>query len=516
MAQPQSEADPRMPPELINHPSVRQVFHFLSAMAARAYRWPLLVCNVVLSKGPFSGGLLDPGPRRPFKAMEVLARLGRYLRLSLRWWFRYVAMARACARSGAAAPAISVDRLVVIDTYFLLGRLRTQGCFRDIYFPGLTRFLERKGQAYVYAPRFYGMDNPANLGRDLAMLARQGVPALTEWQALRAADYLRLLGFILAYPLAVLGLMARLDPDEPRERALRQALAGSLDQVAAVNYSRYLFGRRLARLPADSIKCISWYENQAYDQCFYRGLHSRPGKVEIYGAQLFVWPPSILNIHPDEALAGFGVLPDHVVVNGPYYLPRRSRLDYRVGPSLRSSDLFSVEPDPGHGSGALLALSNVDFESRNCLEMVAGLDWSEMELRIRLHPSASPKAYRDLMPPRFTPSTGDLYGEITGSAVVMGSESSVLVEAICLGVPVLYLDNARRLSHNPLPAFGQGEMWLSTSSAGDIPALLDRLASFTREQPERAREIARWYRANLYTPPGDQALAAAFDLFPPA
>ena len=78
---------------------------------------------------------------------------------------------------------------------------------------------------------------------------------------------------------------------------------------------------------------------------FYKGLRSDSGKVEIYGSQLFFYSKDHLNIVPDENEMRFSILPDMILSNGPAMIPKASRLNFAVGPSLSYAKI-NIQKNP--------------------------------------------------------------------------------------------------------------------------------------------------------------------------
>ena len=155
---------------------------------------------------------------------------------------------------------------------------------------------------------------------------------------------------------------------------------------------RYFLGKRVSSLKGPEIKCISWYENQARDKTFIRGLRHVPGKVEIFGAQLFLRTPNVLNIIPDESEIPFGVLPDKVLVNGPNYDLGLKYTSEEVGPSLRYWKLFQVKADPKKGNIILVLLPYWDHVINNILSLIRLIDWPAAVV-IKFHPTVAKNKY---------------------------------------------------------------------------------------------------------------------------
>ena len=93
---------------------------------------------------------------------------------------------------------------------------------------------------------------------------------------------------------------------------LKHTLVDTLDTVTFYDYLRYLQGRRISLLPYEKIKLVGWFENQSLHKCLYRGLREENKKTVIYGAQLFLYSSTALNLIVDEEEVPLGVVPDKI------------------------------------------------------------------------------------------------------------------------------------------------------------------------------------------------------------
>ena len=189
--------------------------------------------------------------------------------------------------------------------------------------------------------------------------------------------------------------------DSIEDRLLRFALWETLDTVILKNYMRYLFGKEVSCLKNSEIKCISWYENQASDKAFFRGLRHVSGKIKVFGAQLYLRTQGLLNVQPDESEIHFGVVPDKILVNGPGYNLGLKVISEGVGPSLRYRKLFGIKADPARGDIILILLPYHDHVSRYVLELIKEVDWSAAVM-IKFHPSVEKDKYAAHIPSEFS------------------------------------------------------------------------------------------------------------------
>jgi len=282
-----------------------EAFSLLSQVNREAYNNIMLLSNQVLSKNTVTNNFL-PRFLQGQAATKVstgalLLKLTRYYFYSFKDYASYLKeIFQYLLNNAAFRPRRDKKNLIIIDTFFLLDKIIREGRLIDRHFSGLAELLERKGLHFVYLPIFDGMKRGFSFLMALKILNEQKIPVIYEYQMLTLTDLLRIIYFILLYPFYVLRLAYRTGLRRREGELLKHELLDTLDQPVFRNFSRYLQGRNICRLPYEKVQVISWYENQALHKNLYKGLRSNPAKVKIYGAQLFLYSSNLLNINPDE------------------------------------------------------------------------------------------------------------------------------------------------------------------------------------------------------------------------
>jgi hypothetical protein len=417
---------------------------------------------------------------------------------------------------------------VIVDTFALLPDLAGNGRFHEGYLPGLAAALRQHGHLPVHLYRLYGSRSPRVLWKALKVLATAG-PGLTEAHLLNGKDWLRLIRHCFAYPPALRRLIRSLDAVDPAapEAWIRGALIRTAGQNVLSGEARRLAGLRLGTalgtLPGGNppARVISWYENQTVDKALHRGLtqaeRSTGRHIPTLGAQLFIWPDTLLNNHPDDGEAALGLAPDRILVNGPFFLPENSRQTYALGPSLRYGHLFGPlrSGNPAGNLPLLVLLSYHPEEAERVLQLVLPLARKEQGLLYKFHPATRVADFASSLPPSPSLISGALAPALSRAGAVIGAGSGSLAEAVVLGLPVLTVEDPSGvdgLSLTYLPPLGRGQLWESVRRTGDIESALRRLRAF-RQNPAYTASVAA-FRDLLFTAPTPEAIREAF--FPPA
>jgi hypothetical protein len=567
----------------------REIFDAFSRITGNVFRHNRLLSCPTLSKAPNYGQAAERFRRKtPIRPLSVLALARIVLRyvaanfghlgfMVLTWVYIRV-LGWKMPESTLRDPD---KRLIVLDTFAVLPRIAGDGEYRELYMPGLERECQARGHNTLTLYRLYGSRHPRELWRAMLVLSRRG-GGLTEAHLLTASDWLALAGHCFAYPVALYRLIRSLGrfPAHSPEAYIREALLRTAGQCVLIGEARRLAGYRLGLLlgarphaipvPARGHRSgpgtalISWYENQTVNKCLLRGLseaeQAGARHVPSIGAQLFIWPASLLNNHPDDGEAALGLAPDLVLVSGPRFLPEASRQHYAVGPSLRYGEMFAPPlkrhvnldgdsdsmwgsaPHPARGmmpldphSGAsrstgdvssaasdaamasplLVLLSYHPEEVRRVLQMLLPFAERGAKLRYKFHPATRPEHFVAWLPnaPELVRGTlkSALQSVFYQNGMVLGSGSGSLAEAVVMGIPVLHAgDAAHGHGLNYLPDYGKGVLWEEVSRGEDMPAAMRVLRAGLRD-PRRVEMTLR-FRDLLFTEPTPERIADAFGL----
>ncbi|MDI6688198.1 MAG: HAD hydrolase-like protein, partial [Desulfobacterales bacterium] len=372
---------------------LKEAFDFLSAVNQNAYNNIYLLSNLILSKNPSANNFLNRFLRGVNAGTQniftIIFKLILYYMKSFVYFIIYILFFVAFRLSGLRYSINpSSKEFVLIDTFFLIDVIQRNNKFEDSYFIGLKEILNNLGKHYAYLPVFYSTKNPLRLFKVFKILKRDKEPVLTEYQLLSSMDMLKIFYFILAYPVNVLMLAKDIKEDsEDLPRLLKSELVSSLGCVSFFNFSRYLQGKKIAELSYEKIKVISWFENQTIDKNLYKGLREGGDKIKIYGSQPFIYSKSLLNILPDENESRFGIVPDKIIVNGQYFIPKNTSLNFVVGPSFRYKKIFTTEIDNRKQKDIIILMPYFVEYIKNILKLLGKADLRNRFFIIKSHPS---------------------------------------------------------------------------------------------------------------------------------
>ena len=497
---------------------------YLSKVITSAYGRTALICNPVLSRNPFSSPFLLHAAEQPQGSPStpgrwtIARKLGAYFGRSLVHFFFLILcyLIFSLSKLRRRRRKLKKDEdLTVVDTYAIVDKIYQSGKFEDTFFGDLHDILAKRGKqsAILCILEAY---TPRNLRQRLTaynILAKDGRRFLTEFELLGMRQWLALIRFVLVYPFAVLRLskkaFGRFDQLFHRE------LIDSLDRPQLSNYIRYLTGRKLASLTDRKLTLIAWCENQVIDKLLYRGVRDSGSDAKIYGCQFFTKPFLWRNLHPLEAEAPLGVLPDVILVSGKHYLStdRDSDLNTQLGVSPRYNYLFDIRPDEKSIADrrAITVLLPYDMvHSKTIISCVSEYRPAD-PVRIKLHPN------HELLQPFEYPDawkrTADHLSDVCAdSKFVITAGSGTALEAAVMGCSVIIVGKPDGLTFHPMPEYGRGKLWDLIFDPKDLSPAAERLGRYRQDHPNEIAHIAAELRDMFFTEATEERFIQLFDL----
>jgi hypothetical protein len=496
------------------NPKIEKLYKYISGISHVAYLDRFLISNDVLCKQYTSGQMvetiLNAAPPQKTTFFFVTKKVFFYFAKNLIAFILYLVTALAHNLSRQVFRFPEKGELLIIDTYCVFHRTLAHNQFRDNFFPGLADALVRRKKEYAYVLRFFGTRNPFKWFRVFKIFKKNGDKVLSEFQLLQFADYLEAVRFIFLYPFSVWRLTKNIG-NSYEDQVLRHSLWQTFDYVVFDKHIRYLFGKRLSSLKMHKIKCLSWYENQAFEKNFYRGLRATSKKPVIIGAQLFVRPHELLNIVPDDCEAPFDLIPDKILVNGTGYQFESEHTQVNIGPSLRCAHLFNTEINPSEGTIILVLMPIWDDAVSNILRILCEIDWT-MPVEIKFHPSTNRKILKTSLPKKSLVTDKNLPELLMRAQIVIGGGSGSQVEAAALGIPAIDIQVPNRFSYCCMPEMGRGILWDRATDAEGVTGIVNRFREALRLNPLQLKEEGARLKSAYFSEPTDELIGRAFEL----
>jgi hypothetical protein len=498
------------------HDDLRQLDEFVQNITKNAYRNVYLISNPVLSRSPFNSKLFHNfnfriAARLPSN-YELIWKLIKYYLKSLIYLANHVATWMV-VRIFFRYTFKCVDNPVIIDNFLLVEPTLTNQSYEEKYFPGLQEVLLRHAKdVYIFPSIYGGVSLFSNCLQLFRIIRNSPVSIITEYDLLKAADFLSLARFICFYPFAVIRLSQQIDNSCYLGKLLSSELLETLDQVTAYSYIRYLTGKRLRYLFKSEITVISWFENQTQQKNFFRSLRDTSQNSSIYACRAYIDYPAYLNSFVAEAEVLCGVTPDKVLVNGTAYMKRSDNLEYRLGVSFRYKYLFN--PTAGlvdHKTQSLLFLSYFYERNKEFLNLCSASVLTHQTVKVRTHP-ADTRSSDLILPAKWAFDVSDKCSVFNNVAIIITSESGIAVEAAALGVSVIVVANQSSFTCNPMFDYGRGVIWDIVFDSVELDSVYKLLMEQRLTNIEEITKIAEWYKSSCFVEPSEDNISRAFDL----
>jgi hypothetical protein len=498
---------------------VKDLYDYLGRVTQTAYNDDYLLTTPVLSRSPFLKSTLQafttnrPAPKLTWFYIVKNIFL-YYVKNSGRY---FIQLAKHTAHFFSRQKYHidqNTETQTLIDILFYTKQIIADGNYKCTHFPGIEEVLSKQGKPCAYTTKFFESSNPFRLFNVFKILKKNKRPVLTEFQLLNFVDYCSAIKFLLMYPFHAMKLISQLG-NEPEDDFLVHAIFETLSGPGLLYYFQLLYGRRISQLPVKNVKCISWYENQPREKCFYKGLRAGGEKVDLYGAQLYVWPSNLGSTDPEESEIKFGVVPDKIVVNGPYFLPKQSLINYRVGPSLRSERLFQVQANPADSESILVLMPYFEPEIEYFLKLVNQLEVAQSIL-LKFHPGVDQRKFASRVKQGVQVVRGDLFDFLINSKMVIGMATGTLAEAASLGIPAISIENNEsgrsEFSHSFMPDLGKGIIWDSASNFSEVVDRVNKFNELMAKEPKTIAEMGERYKEIFFCEPTREKIIEAFEL----
>jgi hypothetical protein len=235
---------------------------------------------------------------------------------------------------------------------------------------------------------------------------------------------------------------------------------------------KYRFAKRLKERDIKIRLVIDWFENQSIDKGFNAGFRKYYPETTIVGYQVAMDAKYPLCSYPTSFELMSNVLPHRIAVSGRAFIdPVKEfckELTVEVAPAFRYQHVWRKRlfyPESAYFT-VLLILPITPDDARGILElaMLTAKECIDKKVRfwIKEHPSwisSHPANYYKKLPVNFTFVEGKLDDILESSDVIIGNNSSAVLESLARGIPAIVIGNRSTLTINPIPATVDNRIW---------------------------------------------------------
>lgn len=402
---------------------------------------------------------------------------------------------------------------VVIRTWLTPGNYRS-GSFRDSYFQGLLKFLSSEGKNLLI---FGGIISDYKDMIGLFKGNKTDIVIPTDFY-LKGIDVFRCLLGVCFYRPIVRKKPAFLEMD------IRHLILAELSHdIITTRFFDVLLQYYSCKRLAESVcieRFIYTFENYAWEKLSILGLRSQSPGIKITGFQHAFISKNSFRYFPGNEEKDILPLPDRIITIGKRVveiLKERGRYPegiFSVGCALRQEYLFGLSPLTRNRNGDILAVFTMTIEET--IKMVdfileGGLADRPEKVYLRFHPATIVddvfKNLKFTLPSNFIVSDNpDIKTEIERCGIVLYTQTTVCLEALKLGRPVIYLDVNYPIEADPL--FECNCLRDVCRTPSDLITKIERMRYMDEDTFKEQFDKAQVYLDEYFSPVEEKALAA--------
>jgi surface carbohydrate biosynthesis protein (TIGR04326 family) len=424
---------------------------------------------------------------------------------------------------GRVSPKSAGNRPVyLIRSFVYANAFSENGSYKDPFFGQLSEFLSQSlGDATDILTVVFGSEKRTDCYRQMKALKDRTVVPLESF--LNYRDVLK--GFLVI----VWGRIAKnfRIPDEVP--FLDHDISGLLKETLSsggwiIPFSHYLHHPAATCIARNHriLACLITYEGNPWERMFIEGLHKSCPDLFIIGYQHAVIPQSAAGMFLSNREVDQIPLPSSLLTTGPGAASILEKYGafadglVKAVCALRFGYLYDFRPMARRNSKTEFQVLVVLEGVRDVLPLVMYvLDQApksrDINFRIRAHPVlpfGKLLSYLENgteMPENMEVSSGKSVVEDVGeSDVILYWGTTVALEALMLGKPVIHFDRGDLLSYDPL--FELGDFKWRVSDRVDLKHILSEIRELPDHEYSQLQETARRYVTDYFRPVDDNSL----------
>jgi len=400
--------------------------------------------------------------------------------------------------------------IYLIDIFFQANKIIENSTFEDIsFFPGLYEALKKSGKTFAFIPRVVDTEkNPLKFLKFIRILSRDNkYNYLFEFELVTLYDLLKILGFILIYPIRQFELLQK--ENSEIDKNFNYELFQSLPNTSFEGYKRYLVGKRISKRFTKNVIIISWQEFQNLEKSFNRAIKESSNKIFIYGCEFLIKYENYLSMHITDTDVDLKITPHLTLLNGLNNFSNSHKHNFKIGVALRYKNIFRDITNINESESYLALLSYGVKDSQYLLNTVSSIK----NLSIKLHPTTNSSQFNLHHASKWKYTSDNLNNLFEKTSIVfVASMTGTALEAIASGVSVIIINNPEKLLVHPLIEHGRSKMWDIVNDDNELITKMNILMKYRKENINEIMMISKWYKDNFFIEPNEKNIIKAFDL----
>ena len=366
------------------------------------------------------------------------------------------------------------SEITLIDTFVLNNKSGDDGSikngiYKDRYYPGLLENLslnERKNIFFI--PTIVGFFNPISIFKKIR---KSNYSFIVHDDFLKLYDYI----IVLMHPFSVLNLKfsySNFRGIDIKNLLTEERNRNCSDFISLLGILYYRFSKRLKENDIRVRLLVEWYENQVMDRGMIKGFHTHYPNCPVHGYQGYIISKD-LHIYTQPSYSEFigGAVPDIVFVTGNGLknnikeFCKQVKVD--VAPGFRFNKVNRERKYfPQNNNFTILIGLPIGLD--DCKEILRMfINYSNqnktIDYVVKPHPTWSENKIKSLFNngelSNFSFVKGDFHDHVEKANLLISNASSVSLEALTKGVPVIIIAPISGIVQNPIPDDVSNKIW---------------------------------------------------------
>ena len=283
---------------------------------------------------------------------------------------------------------------------------------------------------------------------------------------------------------------------------------------------KYRFAARLKEAGLSFRLIIDWFENQSIDKGANAGFHKFYPEVPLVGYMSGFSKYYMCMAHPTSEEYRAGVLPQVVAVCGQGFTSSIKafcpQIKVITAPAFRHAWVWnadSQQSDPQYTT-VLVALSLLYEECVNSLKACIDALRHDLPSRVRFwlkpHPCSIPlekilKKAGVTLPPEFKIISGDFPGWMEKADIIVGNESSTVLEALARGIPAIVIGHRSRVTMQTIPDAVPLGLWQLCFTPREVAEAIKYFINRDNKDLEKHKKIGNSVREQYFLPVSEKS-----------
>lgn len=399
------------------------------------------------------------------------------------------------------------EPITLIDTFIIPSYVE-----KDRYYPGVLDALSEKERQLVWFVPHLDRFRPWQFLQVVILLRKSERNFLLKDDFLKLRDYWCIWRHL--FRVRKLQIKSSFFCGVDISSLVREELTGFRGIGSSYNpLLNICFAKRLKEAGVELRLVVDWFENQDIDKGWNAGFRRFFPDVETIGYQGFIVTTHYLCMYPTEEEKKSKVIPHKtfVIGRGLTRLAKRfcPTLDVKVAPAFRFQHVWRKRNHfpTANGHTVLVALPMMINDAVYMLKLIASAAneiTGNTRFWIKPHPtvlqSQIQRAFGTRWPEQFEFVSGDFNECVEKSNLLISNASSVCMETLAKGIPVIIVGNSSGLTHNPIPETITEDIWRLCFSPFEIKKTIDFYQNRSPEKIKEHEEVGKRIREEYFEP----------------